>query len=37
MWSGILLLGVLGFVLTFLYSLLERRLRRAVDPLAARD
>jgi ABC-type nitrate/sulfonate/bicarbonate transport system permease component len=37
MWSGILLLGVLGVVLTFLYSLLERRLRRAVDPLAARD
>ncbi|MGI6879223.1 ABC transporter permease [Microbacterium sp. gxy059] len=33
MWSGILVLGLLGFLLTFLYSLVERRLLRWSDPL----
>ena len=32
MWSGILILGILGFLLTFLYSLAERRLLRWCDP-----
>lgn len=32
MWSGILILGILGFLLTFLYSLMERRLLRWSDP-----
>lgn len=32
MWSGIVVLGVLGFLLTFLYSLLERVLLRWSDP-----
>lgn len=32
MWSGILVLGVLGFLMTFLYSLVERRLLRWSDP-----
>ncbi|ANI37338.1 ABC transporter permease [Mycolicibacterium vaccae] len=32
MWSGILVLGILGFLMTFLYSLVERRLLRWSDP-----
>ncbi|MGV0742877.1 ABC transporter permease [Mycolicibacterium sp. XJ870] len=32
MWSGILVLGLLGFLMTFLYSLAERRLLRWCDP-----
>lgn len=32
MWSGILVLGILGFAMTFLYSMVERRLLRWCDP-----
>lgn len=32
MWSGILMLGILGFLLTFIYSLIERRLLNWADP-----
>ncbi|OBF56459.1 ABC transporter permease [Mycolicibacterium monacense] len=32
MWSGILVLGILGFLMTFLYALAERRLLRWCDP-----
>lgn len=32
MWSGILVLGILGFLMTFLYSMAERRLLRWCDP-----
>ncbi|WP_150461416.1 ABC transporter permease [Nesterenkonia ebinurensis] len=37
MWSGILILGVLGFLLTFIYSLIERRLLRWADPRRDRE
>lgn len=37
MWSGILILGVLGFLITFFYSLLERRLLRWSDPRGDRS
>ena len=32
MWSGILMLGILGFLMIFLYSMVERRLLRWSDP-----
>ncbi|MGE2737243.1 ABC transporter permease [Mycolicibacterium vaccae] len=32
MWSGILVLGILGFLMTFLYALAESRLLRWCDP-----
>lgn len=37
MWSGILMLGILGFLLTFLYSLVERRLLNWADPRRSSD
>nr|WP_269149964.1 ABC transporter permease subunit [Nesterenkonia alkaliphila] len=37
MWSGILILGILGFLLTFAYSLIERRLLRWADPRRDRE
>ncbi|NDK31700.1 ABC transporter permease [Nesterenkonia haasae] len=37
MWSGILILGILGFTLTFLYTLVERRLLRWSDPRGDRS
>lgn len=35
MWSGILVLGILGFLMTALYALAERRLLRWCDPRRA--